>query len=84
MNKLLKELKTIAWDYACSKIPPNALGQKNHEDYFAEKFAELIIKECLDIIEDEAYNTTMLLSYPQQSGAIWDAKNNIKSHFGVK
>lgn len=48
MNERIKELKVEAWDYACSKIPPNALGQKNHEDYFAEKFAELIVRECID------------------------------------
>jgi len=49
-----------------------------------QKFAELIIKECLDIMKDEKHNTTMLLSNPKQSGAIYDAMYNIKSHFGVK
>jgi len=51
MNKRMKELKIEAWDYACGKIPPGALGQKNHEDYFAEKFAELIVEECAKIAE---------------------------------
>jgi hypothetical protein len=53
MNERIQELKTQAWDYACSHIPPNALGQKNHEDYFAEKFAELIVRELVSTMSVE-------------------------------
>lgn len=49
-----------------------------------EKFAELIVKECLDIMNDERYNRTMLTVNPVESGAIYDAYYNIKSHFGMK
>ena len=52
MNQQIQQLHTEAWDYACSKIPPNALGQKNHEDYFSEKFAELIVRECAEYITE--------------------------------
>ena len=49
-----------------------------------EKFAELIIKECIEIMKEQRYNTSMLLSYPPQSSAIWDACNAIEKKFGVK
>lgn len=47
------------------------------------KFAELIIKECIDVINTEEYNTTALTSFPQKSSAIWNANHKIKSHFGL-
>jgi hypothetical protein len=49
-----------------------------------EKFAELIVQECLDILEDERYNRTMLTVNPVESGAIYDAQYNIRQRFGVK
>ena len=73
MNNRIKEFKIIAWDYACGKIPPNALGQNNHEDYFAEKFAELLIRECIDVANShfESKDT----GYPG---------DRIQEHFGIK
>lgn len=47
-------------------------------------FAELIVQECLGIMTTEQDNTTMLLSYPSQSGAIYDAKWKIRERFGIK
>ena len=49
-----------------------------------ETFTELIVQECLDIMSKELRNTTMLMSNPPQSGAIWDAQIIIAKHFGVK
>lgn len=49
-----------------------------------KEFAELIIRECLDIMDKERFNSTMLTSNPMQSGAIWDAKNEIENRFGIK
>jgi len=49
-----------------------------------QRYGELIVQECLDIINDERYNRTILSTNPIESGAIYDAKYNIKSHFGVK
>jgi hypothetical protein len=75
MNKRIEELKTQAWDYACSHIPPNALGQKNHEDYFAEKFAELIVQECLwQIVKDG--------QVPQDIQVLIGER--FKEHFGIE
>ena len=49
-----------------------------------EQFAKLIIKECIEIIENERYNTNMLLSMPGQSSAAYNAKWKIIERFGVK
>ena len=85
MNKRIKELQVEAWDYACSELPPNALGQKNHEDYFAERFAELIIKECIEIskYKDSGYISTADVAGYMAAGRL-AAANLIKKHFGVE
>ncbi len=49
-----------------------------------EKFAELIIKECIEIMKEQSYNTSMLMCNPPKSSAVWDACNAIEKKFGVK
>lgn len=49
-----------------------------------ELFAYSIIEDCLDIMDEQMYNTSMLLSYPGKSSAIWDAKNAISRKYGIK
>jgi hypothetical protein len=49
-----------------------------------ESYTKSIVNECLEIMTSELWNTSMLLSNPPQSSAIWDARNKIKTRFGVK
>ena len=49
-----------------------------------KEFAKLIIQECIDTMKEHSYNTSMLLSYPPKSSAIWDACIAIEKKFGVK
>ena len=70
--------------YLQSQIQRNTEWGENVTFFDYRKFAELIVQECLDIMKDEKHNRTMLLSNPTESGAIYDAMYNIKSHFGVK
>ena len=49
-----------------------------------EKFAELIIQECIAQVKLELNNRQLLLSNPPQNAGVWDACNNIRRHFGVK
>jgi hypothetical protein len=49
-----------------------------------EKFAELIIQECISQVKLELGNRGLLLSNPPQNGGVWDACNNIRRRFGVK
>lgn len=53
-------------------------------DFQYEKFARLIIQECIDVMMTEIKNTSLLMSNPPQSSAIWDARNKIRKHFGVE
>lgn len=46
MNKRIEELAEQAWD--STAVSP----EFGHPVSFADKFAELIIKECLDIMKD--------------------------------
>lgn len=43
-------------------------------DYFSEKFAELIVRECIGVIGDENYNMLTGKAYCTQ----------LKRHFGVE
>jgi hypothetical protein len=49
-----------------------------------QRFAELIVNECIDIMQEQSHNTSMLLCNPPKSSAIWDASNAIKKKFGVE
>jgi hypothetical protein len=44
---------------------------------FAERFAELIVKECLDIVNRKEY------SY-HEADPLWETAQLIKQHFGVE
>jgi hypothetical protein len=82
MNKRLIELKIEAWDYACSKIPPDALGLKNHGDYFAEKFAELIVRECARCVTQPTIQAAGQTEFSMK--ALQDVlANDMKAYFGV-
>jgi hypothetical protein len=54
------------------------------KDQTLQRFAELIVKECIDIMQEQSHNTSMLLCNPPKSSAIWDASNAIKKKFGVE
>jgi len=56
----------------------------DYEKFDYEKFAQLIIKECIDTMKEQSYNTSMLMCNPPKSSAIWDACNAIEKKFGVK
>ena len=71
MNERIRELAEQAWD--ATAVSPDF----GHPVSFAEKFAELIVKECLD---------QLLVSDPTEDfdkGIAWSAKQ-IKQHFGVE
>ena len=44
-----------------------------------EKFAELIVRECANVVEGYTLDT-----WSQQSGTFYLASNRIKQHFGVE
>jgi hypothetical protein len=68
MNERIKELIEQAYDPEYGFIIP-------------EKFAELIVKECMNAVCDP--RTTYLESMTESS-AMYTARERIRKHFGVK
>jgi len=77
MNERIKELADEAG--ITTNLDTDYFEQDMNKwvDYFSEKFAELIVKECLNKIETEA---------SQYAEPVWafELVNDIKEHFGVK
>ena len=67
MNKRINELYklTIGRDWAY-----------DFDTEYAQKFAELIVQECLDIVNRKEY------SY-HEADPLWETSQLIKEHFGV-
>ena len=63
MNERIKELAEQAWD--ATAVSPDF----GHPVSFAEKFAELIVKECITNLYLNGYDNAMI---------------QIQKHFGVK
>ena len=82
MNERIKELSEQATSIVES--PPNREGWTSSYAYFdKEKFAELIVRECLAIAknrEDELENANLL----KESNAVGIVKYRIARQFGVK
>ena len=72
MNERIKELEKQCWSYRVDGVLVD--GQLHFD---TEKFAELIVRECLNKIENEA---------AQYAEPVWafELVNDIKEHFGVE
>ena len=74
MNERIKELAEQAWD--TTAVSPDF----GHPVSFAEKFAELIVKECIDIAknwEDELENANLI----EESNAVGIVSYRIARQF---
>ena len=76
MNEQLDQLALIAKDYAYVTVKNYIDNSAEFEQAYLEKFAELLVKECveltLDYKNDEHYKGWL------------DYRDEIKKHFGVK
>ena len=93
MNERIKELAVQAEQYALDKA-----NEANDEDYdysfdddFQEKFAELIVRECINVSEEHANWLEAQPFDPEieqyEDGivnGIYKATAAIKKHFGVE
>ena len=79
MNERIKELAIEAIAYADSKVPANDRYNDIYHSIVRGKFAELIVRECLQIANDEA---TAQISAKGKVAAdnIWFT---IRNRFGV-
>jgi len=87
MNEQIKQLAEQAGDYVnevytppVRSKTPGKIWEDGHVDWytqFNEKFAELIVRECLDIVNRHEY------SY-HEADPLWETAQLIKEHFGVE
>ena len=68
MNERIVQLAEQAWDFTA--VSPDF----GHPVSFAEKFAELIVQECIGIVSDAVDHREPASTYVDK----------IKQHFGVK
>jgi hypothetical protein len=69
MNERIKELKDQC--YIC------LIDRDDDNEYDMEKFAELIVRECLDIVNRKEY------SY-HEADPLWETAQLIKERFGAE
>ena len=81
MNELIRKLCEQAQDWADAHAP----YASEEQEYFAEKFAELIVQECATAITDDelAKDCGTFLMDSWAKGMRYSA-HLIKEHFGVE
>ena len=92
MNERIRELAKQAkeeTDTLWAKLTP-----QEFKDTYNQKFAELIVRECMDIakqVENEKFEVAGSAEPEYRTGindgrrnAAWGIKNRMKLHFGVK
>jgi len=87
MNERIRELSKQAGDYVNETYTgpvrsktPGKIWEDGHIGWhtqFNQKFAELIVRECLDIVNRHEY------SY-HEADPLWETAQLIKQHFGVE
>ena len=96
MNERIRELAKQAGDYVNETYTgpvrsktPGKIWEDGHVGWhtqFNEKFAELIVLECISITDELVVNSTRTSNelYADHNGALFEVKRRIESHFGVE
>jgi hypothetical protein len=89
MNEQIKELAEQAREYACDYVADCKhygyyMEHNELEIKFEEKFAELIVKECADIIQRESDKAIRNNTYMGDDVPASVTQWAIKKHFGVE
>jgi hypothetical protein len=79
MNERIKQLAEQADEYASQFAYVQAVGHPGYKEKFNEKFAELIVRECITVCADRGKHHDGLYS-------AWasDCSERIGKHFGVE
>ena len=86
MNERIRELRTQAAAWVSENHQPqdpNAYSQKEIDQrylMYEEKFAELIVRECMDLLED--FTTDIHLGGIEY--AVVGASETLQEHFGIE
>jgi hypothetical protein len=92
MNERIKELAVQAKEYARSHVADCRrfgyyMEYNEYELRFEKKFAELLVRECAEVIDDgrfsvmECEGNSHRVSY---NNGIYYALSSVKKHFGVE
>ena len=81
MNQRIRQLAEQAEDWADSQN----FYESDYKDYFNEKFAELIVQECAEQVEQAKNSPFVSLDDAKRMKHFVDVtKKKFKQHFGVK
>jgi hypothetical protein len=92
MNERIRELKEQAWEYAMAVhdgliVPPPDKEVWPVDKVFDEKFAELIVRECIDKITTydlvPGHSAKWEDIYDIHARLLQDLGEELKEHFGV-
>ena len=72
MNPRIQELANEAAKFSAIMALPTG---ESGDNLFVEKFAELIIRECAELVKD---------FYQEDEFTCYSAKTEIKEHFGIE
>ena len=87
MNERIRELAEQAREYATTRHPVSNITLSVNSDLFEQKFALLIVQECLSEIKGMMVDKSELLYEHEETTecvneALMDAHHNIAIHFG--
>ena len=83
MNERIKELAGQAREYATTRHPVSNIVLSVNSEKFEEKFAELIVRECMRMC-DVADMSLLEHNCVKEASGTQSAKDFIKEHFGVE
>jgi hypothetical protein len=87
MNERIRELVRQAVIAVDDPFPGNPLNDELEKMYipdcFAEKFAELIVRECMNVVENVPYGYSDYRNQIEDSFRLYCIEN-LKQHFGVE
>ena len=78
MNKRIRALAGQAREFATTRHPVSNIVLSVNSDKFEEKFAELLLQECLTICDE------VQCQYGQYTFTATTVKDRVIQHFGVE
>ena len=83
MNEKIKELVYKAWEQANKETSEDDWYTWVHDEIFQTKLVELVVKECVDIIQLESDNAIRNNTYMGDDVPASVTQLAIKKHFGL-
>jgi nucleoside diphosphate kinase len=84
MNKQIEKLVGKAWEQANKETSEDDWYTWVHDEIFQTKLVELVVKECVDIIQLESDNAIRNNTYMGDDVPASVTQVTIKKHFGVE